>query len=135
MVKHSILFTIGGVLYYFLEFLYRGHSAWQMVLVGGFCFVLIGLINEFYTWTIPLWLQGLISAVVVTSVEYISGLILNIWLKLNIWDYSNLPFNLQGQICLYYAILWIFIGVGAIILDDWLRYWLFGEEKPKYRLI
>lgn len=97
--------------------------------------MLIGLINEFYTWTMPLWLQGLISAAVVTTVEYMSGLILNVWLKLNIWDYSYLPFNLQGQICLYYGGLWIFIGIGAVILDDWLRYWLFGEDRPKYRLI
>lgn len=134
-VKLLILFAVGGFFYYFLELMYNGgHSAWPMVIVGGICFVLIGLINELFTWRIPLWLQGIISAVMVTAVEYVSGLILNVWLKLNIWDYSNMPFNLQGQICLYYGVLWIFISLGAVIFDDWLRYWLFDEEKPKYKL-
>lgn len=133
-LKLLILFAIGGFFYYFLERMYNGYSAWPMIIVGGTCFVLIGLINELFTWVMPLWLQGIVSAVLVTTVEYVSGLILNVWLKLNIWDYSNLPFNLQGQICLYYGILWIFISLGAIIFDDWLRYWLFDEEKPKYKL-
>ena len=25
-------------------------------------------------------------------------------------------------------------GVIAIVVDDWLRYWIFKEEKPHYRL-
>lgn len=135
MVKHSILFSIGGLLYYLIELLYRGHSAWPMLIVGGICFVLIGLINELFTWEMPLWLQCVISSVMVTVVEYISGLILNVWLGLGIWDYSKLPYNLHGQICLYYSIVWLVLSVVAIILDDYLRYWLFGEDKPKYRLI
>ncbi len=134
-VKLLILFAVGGFFYYFLEMMYNGgYSAWPMVIVGGICFVLIGLINELFTFAIPLWLQGIISAIMVTAVEYVSGLILNVWLKLNIWDYSDLPFNLHGQVCLYYGILWIFISLGAVIFDDWLRYWLFDEEKPKYKL-
>ena len=106
-----------------------------MLIVGGICFVLIGLINELFTWEMPLWLQCVISSVMVTVVEYISGLILNVWLGLGIWDYSKLPYNLHGQICLYYSIVWLVLSVVAIILDDYLRYWLFGEDKPKYRLI
>lgn len=133
-LKLLILFAIGGFFYYFIERMYIGHSAWPMVIVGGTCFVLIGLINELFTWTIPLWLQGIISSAIVTAVELVSGLLLNVWLKLNIWDYSSLPLNFHGQICLYYGILWIFISLGAIIFDDWLRYWLFDEEKPKYKL-
>ncbi|WP_313559081.1 putative ABC transporter permease [Ruminiclostridium cellobioparum] len=135
IVKHICLFTIGGVIYYLFELLWRGHSVWQMVIVGGMCFVVIGLINEVYPWTMPLWLQSTIATGTVTAIELVSGLILNVWLGLRIWDYSNLPFNLYGQVCLYFSLLWLVLSPVAIILDDWLRHWMFEEEKPKYRLI
>jgi uncharacterized membrane protein len=135
VVKHGILFNIGGFVYYYLELLYRGHSTWQMIAVGGLCFVLVGLINELFPWSMPLWLQSIIATVVVTTTEYISGLLLNMWLKLGIWDYSQLPFNLYGQICLYYSLTWLALSLVAIILDDLLRYWLFGEDRPKYKVL
>lgn len=45
-----------------------------------------------------------------------------------------MPFNYKGQICLPFSILWIFVSIAAVVLDDWLRYWLFGEEHPHYTL-
>ena len=105
-----------------------------MGLVGGLCFVLVGLINEFMSWDIPLWLQGIIGASIITVLEFISGLILNVWLGLGIWDYSQMSFNLLGQICLPFSLAWFLLSIAAVILDDWLRYWFFGEEYPHYRL-
>ena len=125
---------IGAFLYLFIEILYRGHTHWTMGVVGGVCFVLIGLINEVFTWNTPLWLQSIIGATIVTVLEFISGLILNIWLGLGIWDYSRMPFNLLGQICLPFSVIWIGLSVLAIVLDDYLRFYLFKEEKPHYKL-
>jgi uncharacterized membrane protein len=105
-----------------------------MILVGGICFVLCGLLNNIFSWEMPLWLQMACSAVIITLVEFASGCILNIWLGLHIWDYSDMPFNIAGQICLPYTILWFFMSAAAIILDDYLRYWFFDEEKPRYYL-
>ena len=51
------------------------------------------------------------------------------------WDYSSMPMNLLGQICLPFSLLWILVGIIAVVVDDYLRYWLFGEEKPHYKLI
>ena len=135
MVKHSILFVIGGLIYYCLELLYRGFSSWQIIIVGGLCFVIIGLINELFLWSMPLWVQSIIATIAVTAVEYTSGLILNVWLGLCVWDYSHLPFNLNGQICLYFSSVWLILSVVAIVFDDWLRYWLFNEDRPKYKWI
>ncbi len=134
-IKHILLFAIGGVIYYCIELLWRSHSSWQMAVVGGLCFVGIGLINEVYPWTMPLWLQSIIATGIVTTVELISGLILNVWLGLKIWDYSKLPFNFYGQICLHFSLAWLALSSIAIVLDDWLRYRMFEEEKPKYKLI
>ena len=133
-VRPLILFGIGGLLYYVIEILWRGYSHWTMFLLGGFCFVLIGLINEIFTFQIPLVKQMLISTVIITVAEFVSGCIVNLWLGWGIWDYSELPLNVMGQICLLYSVLWFFLSALAIILDDWLRHWLFGEEKPIYKL-
>lgn len=133
--KNMFLFTVGGLLYYLIQVVWRGYSHSSMFMVGGVCFVLIGLINEYLSFDTPLWKQQLIAAVIVTGVELIAGLILNVWLQLNIWDYGRLPFNLWGQISLQYSVLWFFLSMPAIILDDSLRWLLFREEKPHYKFI
>jgi uncharacterized membrane protein len=105
-----------------------------MFILGGICFVLIGLINEFYSWELPLWKQMLFATIIITVLEFMFGVILNIFLGLNIWDYGNLKFNILGQISLGYSALWFFLSLPAIFLDDWLRWKLFEEEKPRYKL-
>lgn len=132
ILKIFILFIVGGISYLLIELAYRGHTHWSMLIVGGICFVLLGAQNEIYTWNMPLIWQCVIGALIVTAVEFVAGCIINMWLGWNVWDYSNLPFNLQGQICLLFSGLWVLLSVPAIILDDYLRYWFFGEEKPKY---
>lgn len=130
--KYLFLFLVGGLVYCGIEMLWRGHTHWTMLIVGGLCFLFCGSINEFFDWEMPLWLQMLICSAGITAIEYISGIIINIIFKLNVWDYSNLPLNIMGQVCLWFSLLWFFLSALAIILDDWLRYWLFDEEKPHY---
>ena len=76
--------------------------------------------------------QMVLGGLIVTVMEFIAGCILNLWLDLGIWDYSHMPFNLCGQICLPYTLLWILLSAVCIVVDDSLRYLLFGEEKPEY---
>ena len=134
ILKHAVLALCGGCVYFLIEMAWRGHSHWTMAVLGGVCFVLIGEINEFIPWNMPLVLQGAIGSGTVTLLELVSGIILNLWLGLGIWDYSNMPFNFLGQICLPFSLLWVALSVVAVILDDWLRYWLFGEDRPTYTL-
>ncbi len=135
LLRPLILFAVGGLLYALIEILWRGYSHWTMFIVGGICFILIGLINEVFTFEMPLVKQMAISSIIITAVEFASGCVINLLLKWNVWDYSNLPFNILGQICLLYTVLWFFISLPGIILDDYLRYLMFGEEKPNYKLI
>ena len=134
ILKHAVLALCGGCVYFLIEMAWRGHSHWTMAVLGGVCFVLIGDINEFIPWNMPLVLQGAIGSGIVTLLELVSGIILNLWLGLGIWDYSNMPFNFLGQICLPFSLLWVALSVVAVMLDDWLRYWLFGEDRPTYTL-
>lgn len=134
LVKPLILITIGGLVYSMIEIIYRGYTHWTMILVGGLAFYLIGCLNEHIDWCIPIYKQMLIGAIIVTVLEFISGIIVNIILKWHVWDYSDMPFNICGQICLPFSIIWFFISFLAIILDDYLRYCIFHEEKPHYHL-
>ena len=98
------------------------------------CFICLGLINEILSWETPLALQMLIGSTIITILEFITGCIVNIWLGWNVWDYSNLPLNLLGQICLPFSILWYFISAIGIVIDDYIRYIYFDEERPRYKL-
>lgn len=135
ILKTITLWLWGGFLYYVIEMLWRGYSHPTMFVVGGLCFLLIGGINNVFPWTLGFVWQSLIGAVAVTAVEFVSGCILNLWLGLGIWNYSGLPLNLLGQICLLFSGLWVLLAAVAIWLDDWLRYKLFREDKPHYKFI
>lgn len=133
-IKPPILFIIGGLTYYLIEIMWRGYSHWTMFLLGGICFLFAGFQNEYVEWNYPLWKQILRADIFIVIAEFLTGCIVNLWLGWSVWDYSNMPFNLFGQVCLPFVLLWIPISAFAIIFDDYLRYWIFGEEKPKYKL-
>ena len=132
-----LLFFLGGGLYTWLEVFWKGQTHWTMFLLGGICFVIVGLLNEhLFPWDLALSEQAVIGASIITILEFFTGCVVNLWLKWNVWDYSGLPFNLLGQICLYYFLLWILLAVICIVLDDWLRYWnylIFRKWRPWMR--
>lgn len=132
MIKYFILWMVGGSVYYMIEIFYRGYSHSSMFIVGGICFLLIGAINEIFPWQLYLEVQLLLGDIAVLIVEFIAGCIVNIWLGLNVWDYSNLPCNLLGQICLPFAILWIPVVALAVVVDDWIKWRFMNEEAPRY---
>lgn len=134
-LKYLFLGTVGGAVYFLLEIFWRGYSHFSMFLLGGVCFIALGLINEILPWKTPLALQMLIGCVIITALEFVTGCVVNLWLGLNIWDYSQKPFNLLGQISLGSSAAWYFLSAVGIILDDWLRFRFFGEDEPRYRLI
>ena len=84
LIQFLILFLVGGSVYVMIELLWRGRSYPSMFVLGGICFYLIGLINEKYPWDMPLISQMFISSIIVTTFEFIFGVILNIILKLGI---------------------------------------------------
>ena len=134
IIKYVVLFVTGGLVYMSLELLWRGCTHWTMGVLGGICFICLGLINEILSWETPLTLQMLIGSIIITILEFITGCIVNLWLGWNVWDYSNLPLNLLGQICLPFSILWYFISAIGIVIDDYIRYIYFDEEYPRYKL-
>ena len=131
-LKHLILFLIGGLVYLVFELLWRGHTHWSMFVVGGIAFILIGVINERFTYTVPLWKQYGIAMLMITTIEFLAGCILNLWLEWCVWSYTIL--DILGQISLPSMIGWYFLSAAGIVLDDLIRWKLFNEEKPHYTI-
>ena len=126
----SLLFFIGGRLYTWIEILWRGYTHFSMFILGGGGFVVLGLLNEYkIPWHWCLLRQSVVGACIITGLEFLTGCIVNLWLGWGVWDYSDLPFNLYGQICLYYFLLWIPLSMAGIVLDDWIRYLIYINVK------
>lgn len=104
------LFSFGGLTYGLIEILWRRYTHWSMILTGGLCFTVLYRIFKKLT-NIAMWKKCFIGSSVITTVELAVGCIVNLWGKLNVWDYSNLPANFCGQICLYYSTLWGFLTI------------------------
>lgn len=134
IIKNLILFIIGGLIYNLVEIIYRGNTHWTMFIVGGLCFLCVGWINEFVPWDLALWKQMLIGGTIITAIEFLSGCIINILLGWNVWDYSHVPLNILGQICLPFFFAWVGLSLVGIVLDDIIRWLCFGEEKPRYKI-
>ncbi len=109
-------FAIGGVTYGLVEILVRGYTHWSMVLTGGAVLVLLNLINK--SRNIPLIYRCLLGMVVITSLELAVGMLVNIRMGWNVWDYSHKPFNFLGQICLHFCGCWFLISIPAYKLCE-----------------
>ena len=80
----------------------------------------------------PVIVQAVIGALIVLAVEFVSGCILNLWLGLGVWDYSNQPGNVLGQICPAFGLLWFFIMPFAIWAEDTTRWTIWNYECLVY---
>ncbi len=109
------LFSIGGLGYALIEILWRKYTHWTMMITGGICFVILYRIFSKLV-NISLWKKCFIGSGLITVIEFISGCIINIWLKLNVWDYSSIPINIYGQICPLYSILWGLLTIPIVFI-------------------
>lgn len=73
--------------------------------------------------------KAIICALVITAVEFAFGMIFNVLLDMKIWDYSQLPCNLFGQVCPMFTALWACLAVFLLPLADTLNKFLELYEK------
>lgn len=135
LAEYGFLWVLGGSAYYAFELLFRGFSHWTMFVLGGVCMVFFAFQGRMMHWREPLWKQVIRCTVFVTACEFITGIIVNKWLRLAVWDYSNQPFQLFGQICLPFAIIFSGLCAAGILSSGYILHFVFGEEKPHYRVL
>lgn len=115
--NNAVFFTVGGAGYGAIEILWRGYTHWSMVIAGGICFMIFSRIAKKYK-RHSLAFKAVLCALSVTLVEGIFGIIFNIILKKNVWDYSYMPLNIMGQVCPFFTLLWGILGFLFIPLAD-----------------
>ena len=133
--EYMLLWTLGGCIYYSIEMVFRGFSHWSMFVLGGFCMLFFALQGIWTGWREPLWRQVLWCTVFVTAGEFITGIIVNKIMKWQVWDYSDQPLQLFGQICVPFAILFSGLCVVGIFLNAYLLHWVYREEKPHFHVL
>lgn len=119
------LFIIGGIGYSLIEILWRGYTHPSMGVLGGICLIAIWFIS-YYLRDEARFIRAFFCALIITSLEFISGVFLNIVLKLNVWDYSQIPLNFIGQVCLPYSLLWFLLSYFVIYIMEKL---FFAQKK------
>lgn len=107
MKKKIWLFLIGAAGYCTLELCVRKRTHWSMGLAGGSCLLLIRRIASKLRKGIIK--KCIVSSIAITGVELLCGLIWNRQKK--VWDYSNMPLNYKGQICLPFSLLWMALSL------------------------
>lgn len=114
-----ICFGIGAVAYGLIEVVARGYTHWTMALTGGTVMVLLNLINR--TGELNILVKCLLGTIVITSLEFSVGMITNIALGWNVWDYSDKPLNVLGQICPQFSLVWFFLSIPAYMLCSFIE--------------
>lgn len=139
-VLSVLLWTWAGAVYFFLEVAWKTlwgepeSISWTMFLLAILLAVPLERFGAELPWEMPLALQALICGTAITGAELAAGMVLNVWLNMDVWDYSNMPGNLRGQICPQFWALWCVLSIGAIVALDWVRYAVEGGDRPHYKL-
>lgn len=116
-VQYVLIFMIGAIGYGILEIAFRGYTHWTMFLTGGVCFCILYVINKLMMKK-ALWKKCFVGATLITGIEFVVGCIVNIWFKWNVWDYSALKFQIFGQVCVLFSILWFILCIPVFLLSS-----------------
>lgn len=124
----AYLFFIGSVLGWVLELLYRNLTQRNRKWVNpGFCtgpylpiygfglcvLYLLASLEQYSPTDIPFWNKAVLffaMAVGMTLIEYVAGVFCLKYLKVRLWDYSDLWGNFQGIICPLFSFFWAILG-------------------------
>lgn len=120
ILAYFIIYSVAG---YIIETLYGmiTKGVWesrQSFLYGPFCgiyglgaVVMILCLHKFPKKYNVLFIGGFIVG---SIVEYAISLFGEVVLGVKWWDYSNMPLNLNGRICVYFSVFWGFLGIYLI---------------------
>jgi uncharacterized membrane protein len=114
-MKRNYLFSFlaGALLYPLIEIWFRGRTHLSMSLLGGVCTLAIFWIHRMRK-NGSLIISALISSLIITELEFLSGVYLNLYRHLAVWDYSSLTGNILGQVCPLFSCYWFFLSFFAL---------------------
>ncbi len=83
---------------------------------------------DYLTPRLSFFFKAVLCGLVITAVELVFGVIFNLILGLNVWNYSGEPLNLFGQICLPFTLIWVLVSLPALLLTRLTRPVLITDE-------
>lgn len=113
LIQYFLIFVLGGIGYGLLELIWRGYTHWTMLICGGICFVMMYLISA-AGMSFPR--KCILSAAAITAVEFFTGCLVNLRMHWHVWDYSAVRFNVLGQICPLFTLMWLILSVPGLRL-------------------
>ena len=113
--EYPFVFVIGGMGYGICELVWRGYTHPTMFLLGGVCFLCLYAGNKRFS-SLSFAVRCICGGTVITSLELVTGSVVNILFGMNVWDYSDMPFNLYGQVCLGFFAAWVLLCIPALFL-------------------
>lgn len=119
-MEQAVIFIFGAINYMAIEILWRGHTHWTMAIAGGLCALFIYVLNIEFN-DMALLYKCFAGAIIITSVELVTGIIVNLVLKWDVWDYSERAFNFLGQVCPLYFFLWFLLCIPVVKLFDYFQ--------------
>ena len=132
--EYLVLWAVGGCIYYGIEVLFRGFSHISMFMLGGLCMQFFTWQGRLTEWQDALPRQITRCTIFVVSMEFITGIIVNKWYHLAVWDYSDMPLQLWGQRWVPFALIFSFLCTMGILLSGYLLHWFYREPMPHYRI-
>lgn len=128
ILKLFAVAAFGAICYGIIENVERGYSHITMGALGGVSMIIIHELNgERHQGRIGIFAVLIISMLFITSGELLAGEILNRRLGMKIWNYHEMPLNFDGQICLLYSLIWLFLSLFGMVADDLIRRFIFFE--------
>lgn len=108
-------FLAGAILYSSIEMMWRGRTHWTMAVLGGIVYMILNSISV-HTPGMSIAVKSILGSGVITLLEFLFGLVLNIKMGLKIWNYENIGYNILGQICPKYTVYWFILCMVAFII-------------------
>lgn len=120
LALHGLFGMIAGGIYLLIELAWRGRTHWTMLPLAAAIFICAGVLDEVER-PPSIWQQVILGTTIATALEFVAGLILNVWIGLGVWDYSNLPGNVLGQICPQFTLAWAVLVLISIRIENFMH--------------
>lgn len=113
VIINIILFLLGTSFWALVETIFRvivSHPPTSLITccIAGVALIIIYNLSKT---RINIILSGFFCCGIITVLELIIGVVCNIYLKMNLWNYGGMFLNLFGQICFKYICIWYIISV------------------------
>ena len=115
-----VLLAVYSFLGWIIEVVYRSFTQRQLINAGflygpfipiyGFGALFI-IFLDYIIRELPLPVKLFAYGIILTVIEYLTGLLFEKIFQLKLWDYSNNKINLHGRVCLLFSTFWAVMAV------------------------